>query len=205
MDEFNDKELFRVRLRFLDLIKSFFIGEPDAEKMGRWRGTFTALTKEQVSPKFDSAVKELSGALHNRKLSELQEEYYHLFIDPFDGCKIETTASYYLDGKSYSKSLADIRSFMSEAGIKKNDNVKNPEDSLVVMLDAYSSLIEEEKTSKTVTAIENQAKLLEQFLEPFTEKFTSDLKGNEHADFYYLCTRILSGYLDLEKGLIGSV
>ena len=46
--------------------------------------------------------------------------------------------------------------------------------------------------------------LLEEFLEPFTEKFTAALKENEHADFYYICCRILAGYLDLEKGLVVS-
>jgi len=47
-----------------------------------------------------------------------------------------------------------------------------------------------------------QAKMLEDFLEPFTEKFTATLKESEHADFYYLCCRILGGYLDLEKSLV---
>ena len=56
MDEMNDNDLVRIRLRFIDLAKSFFVEEPDAEKMSRWRGTFSALTKEQVSPRFDSAV-----------------------------------------------------------------------------------------------------------------------------------------------------
>ena len=37
MDELNERELFRVRFRFLDLIKSFFALEPDSETMSRWR------------------------------------------------------------------------------------------------------------------------------------------------------------------------
>lgn len=202
MSENNDREFFRVRLRFLDLIKSFFVGEPDAEMMSRWRGTFSALVKEQVSPKFDSAVAELSTALHDRKLKDLQKEFYHLFTDPFDGCKIETTVSYYLDGKSYSQSLADIRSFMAEADIRKNSTVRDPEDSLVVMLDTYGSLVELEKDSDVEAAKKFQVRLLERFLEPFAEKFIADLKDNEDADFYYLCSRILGSYLDLEKELV---
>lgn len=204
MEELNDNELFRVRLRFLDLIKSFFISEPDAEKMSRWRGTFSALSKEQVSPKFDSAVIEISKALNEKKLKDLQEEFYILFTDPFDGCKIDTTASYYLNGKSYSQALVDIRAFMSEAGIQKNAEVTDPEDSLVMMLDIYGSLVEEEKVSGKEAVKKYQVRLLEEFLTPFTDMFVADLDTNEHADFYYLCSRILGGYLDLEKGLVGS-
>lgn len=204
MDDLQDRELFRVRLRFLDLIKSFFVGEPDAELMSRWRGTFSALAKEQVSPRFDSAARQLAKALNDKNLKDLQDEYYKLFTDPFHGSQVETTVSYYLDGKSYSQSLVEMRSFMSEAEIAKDSSVTDPEDSLVVMLDTYASLVEEEKISEAETPNKLQLRLLSEFLEPFTEKFTGVLKKNEHADFYYLCSEILGGYLDLEKGLVSS-
>ncbi|MCP4339247.1 MAG: molecular chaperone TorD family protein [Desulfobulbaceae bacterium] len=202
MDELNERDLFRVRFRFLDLIKSFFALEPDAERMSRWRGTFSALAKEQVSPRFDNAVKEMSRALNDKTLKELKEEYYKLFVNPFDGTMVETTASYYLNGRSYDQALVDLRSLMNEAGLQKDQAVTDPEDSLVVMLDTFTSLVEEEKVGGGDKSRELQGKMLEEFLEPFTEKFTATLKENEHADFYYLCCRILGGYLDLEKSLV---
>jgi len=201
MDELNERDLFRVRFRFLDLIKSFFVEEPDSEKMSRWRGTFSALALEQVSPRFDNAVKEINRALNVKTLTELQEEYYKLFVNPFDGTLVETTASYYLNGRSYDQALVDIRGLMNEAGVQKDKGVSDPEDSLVVMLDTFASLIEEEKNAGDERVRKLQGKLLEEFLEPFTEKFTAALKENEHGDFYYLCCRILGGYLDLEKNL----
>jgi TorA maturation chaperone TorD len=205
MDELNERDLFRVRLRFLDLIKSFFVEEPDAEKMSRWRGTFAALAQEQVSPRFDNAVKDISKALGEKTLEELQEEYYKLFVNPFDGGMVKTTASYHLNGRSFDQALVDIRSLMDEAGLHKDTSVTDPEDSLVIMLDTFESLVQEEK----MTGGENfkllQARLLDEFLEPFTEKFAATLKESETADFYYLCCRILGGYLDLEKSLVVSV
>jgi TorA maturation chaperone TorD len=205
MDELNERELFRVRLRFLDLIKSFFMAEPDSEMMSRWRGTFSALSQEQVSPRFDKAVNEMSRALNDKSLKELQEEYYKLFVNPFDGGMVETTASYYLNGRSYDQALVNIRGLMIEAGIQRDKGVTDPEDSLVVMLDTFASLIDEEKAGAGEQVRQLQGRLLEEFLEPFTDKFTAALKENEHADFYYLCSRILSGYLDLEKNLVVSM
>jgi TorA maturation chaperone TorD len=204
MDEMNDRELFRVRLLFLDLVKSFFVAEPDAENLSRWRGTFSSLTKEQVSPRFDNAVAEISRALNKKSLKDLQDEFYKLFTDPFDGCALEMTASFYLNGKSYSQALVDVRGLMDDGQIKKDDAISEPEDSLVVMLDTFASLVEEERVSGGEKPKELQGRLLTEFLEPFTEKFSAVLKENEHADFYYLCCRVLEGYLDLEKGLIVS-
>lgn len=205
MDELNERDLFRVRFRFLDLIKSFFVAEPDSETMSRWRGTFSALAMEQVSPSFDNAVKEMSQALNDKTLKELQEEYYKLFVNPFGGRLVETTASYYFNGRSYDQALVDIRSLMNEAGVQKDEGVTEPEDSLIVMLDTFASLVEEEKAGGGEIVRKLQGKLLEDFLEPFTAKFTATLKENEHADFYFLCCRILGGYLDLEKSLVVSL
>ncbi len=202
MDELNERDLFQVRFRFLDLIKSFFVAEPDAEMMSRWRGTFAALAKEQVSPRFDNGVKEISRALNNKTLKELQEEYYKLFVNPFDGGLVETTASYYLNGRNYDQALVDIRGLMQEGGVQKKKGVTDPEDSLVVMLDTFVSLIEEEQTSGGERIRQVQGRLVAEFLEPFTEKFSTALNESEHADFYYLCCQILGGYLDLEKDLV---
>ncbi len=205
MDELNERDLFRVRLRFIDLIKSFFVAEPDSETMSRWRGTFSALAMEQISPRFDNAVKEISRALKEKTLKELQEEYYKLFVNPFDGTLVETTASFYLNGRSYDQALVDVRSLMTEAGIERDKGVTDPEDSLVVMLDTFASLIEEEKAGAGDQVRQLQGRLLEEFLEPFADKFTALLKEQKHADFYYLCSRILCGYLDLEKNLVISM
>ena len=201
MDELNERDLIRVRLRFLDLIKSFFAAEPDSEIMSRWRGTFSALALEQVSPRFDNGVRKIVRALNDKTLKELQEEYYKLFVNPFEDSLVETTASYYLNGRSYDQALVDIRTLMHEAGVQKDAGVSLPEDSLVVMLDTFASLVEEEKSGGGEKTRRLQGRLLEEFLEPFTEKFTATLQNNEHADFYYLCCRILGGYLDLEKSL----
>ena len=138
-------------------------------------------------------------------LKNLQGEYYQLFVNPFGSGLVETTASYYLNGRSYSQALVDVRGLMDQAGIRKDPTVSEPEDSLVIMLDTFASLVEEEKTGDGQKVRSLQARLLEEFLEPFTKKFTTALEENEHAKFYSLCCRVLDGYLDLEKGLVATV
>ncbi len=202
MDELNERDLFRVRLRFLDLSKSFFQGEPDAEKISRWRGTFSSLVQEQVSPGFDRAVRELSEALSLKNLKELKEEYYNLFIDPFDGAPVNTCASFYFDGRSFGQSLVEIRDLFHEAGIQKAESVTEPEDSLVVMLDSFASLLEEEKISDGDNVKQLQARLFTEFLYPFSNKFSEALTKNTEAVFFAVCGRFLLEYLELERGLL---
>ncbi len=204
MDELNERDLFRVRLRFLDLSKSFFQGKPDGEKISRWRGTFSALAKEPVSPGFDRVVKKLSEALNVKSLKELQDEFYTLFIDPFDGDPVNTNASFYFDGRSFGQSLVEIRGLLDEAGLRKVNTVTEPEDSLIVMLDSFLSLVEEEKTNGGETVKQLQSRLVSEFLYPFSEKFCDALEKNQSADFFSICGRFLNEYLDLEKGLVCS-
>lgn len=206
MAELSDRDLIRVRLRFLDLIKSFFVEEPDAEKMSRWRGTFSALCREQISPRFDIAVRETSGMLGTMSLGELQEEYYQLFTNPFDGAMVETTASYYLSGRNYGQTLAEVRGLMQEAGLGKERDVTEPEDSLVVLLDIFATLVELEKEEKShIDPRAVQMKLVKEYLVPFATAFAEALKKNEKARYYRQCAEVLTGYLDLETGLLGAI
>lgn len=201
MDNMSERDLQRVRGRFVDLIKSFFVDSPDSEKLSRWRGTFIALKTEKINPKFDGAVRELAESLKSLTLDDLQQEYYELFLNPVGKNRVEMTASFHINGRSYDEMLVKIRGFMDKAGIHKDESVSHePEDSLVIMLDSYGLLIDEE-TSRSDEAREMQGQLLAEFLIPGAEKISAALKENPEAHFYTLCGRFLCGYLELEKGL----
>ncbi len=202
MEDFSDKEVFRVRLRFVDLIKSFFQAEPDAENMSRWRGTFAALAKEQVNPIFDGAVQDICRMLNEKNLIDIQNEYYELFTNPFSKNQINIMASYYLDGRSFGQTLVSLRGFLVEAGLQRDDGVVDSEDSLPMLLDIFARLIEEEKMNESEAVRQLQARLLTEYLEPFTKEFTAVISKIETADFYKSCCKLLCGYLDLEKGLV---
>jgi len=200
-----EKEIVRTRLRLLDLVKSFYLEEPDSEKMSRWRGTFSALTKESVNGDFDRGAREVLACLQGRSLEELQEEYYKLFTDPFTDKGLCVEASFYLDGRSHDKTLVELRTLLAQAGIEKSEGVHATEDSLGVMLDLLARLIEEDARSVEKSFAKYQEELLNGYLIPFSQKLADAAKENEFAFFYEACSRFFCGYLELEKGLTGTV
>lgn len=202
MEQITDKDLFRARLLFVDLIKSFFQSEPDAENFSRWRGTFSSLTKEQINPLFDGAVRDLVRLLNEKTLTDIQTEYYELFTNPFGDSQINNMASFYLDGRSFGQTLVSLRGLLVEAGIEREEGVVDSEDSLPMLLDIFACLIDEEKNSGDDSVRVFQAKLLTDYLDPFAKKFSTEVGKTTRADFYKSCCQLLCGYLDLEKGLV---
>jgi TorA maturation chaperone TorD len=195
-----DKQLVRIRLRLLDLLKSFFAQEPDAERMSRWRGIFTALAENRIQPDLDEGVRQLRQMLEAKKLEDLKDEYYALFVDPYNEQPVELNASHYLDGKSFGPSLVQYRQLLKDASLIKENDVTEPEDHLVLMLDALATLIEEEAETKGCK--EQQARLITEFLQPMAIAMKKQLSTNSQASFYLSCSVFLNGYLDLEQGLL---
>ncbi len=202
MTETVDRDLVLVRMRLVDLLKSFFQDEPDAEKMSRWRGMFSALSREQISPLFDTAVREFATFLHTMNLAAIEKEYHELFVDPFSVHQVNTMASYYLDGRSFGATLVDLRGFLADIGLERIKGVADSEDSLVMMLDVFARLLERERHEGGEEVKQQQARLLTEFLEPFAEQFSQAMEANEAAVFYQTGCTLLRGYLELEKGLI---
>jgi TorA maturation chaperone TorD len=204
MTELEDRELGRVRLRFLDICKSFFDTEPDAERFAHWRGLFAALIKEPVAPALDGPVRELFNLLNKITLARLQDEYYRLFVDPFSELQVPMTASEYREGRTYGRTLAEFRGFLQEAGIQKTEAVSEAEDSLVVMLDVMARLVEREGEDFERARLQ-QAELLDTYLHPLIDGFSAAVGEKTDTMFYPVCSRFMKGYLQLERGLSADV
>lgn len=199
MKELNDKDLILVRLRFIDLMKSFFISQPDAERLSRWRGTFAALIKDQVSPEIDSAARELNDQLTSKKLEDLQDEYYALFTDPFSENHLNMMASHYIDGRNYGNTLIELRQFLHETAIQVDNSLNDSEDSLLVMLDILATLVEQEKNGEDTSF--KQSELVNTFLLPVIGHLSKSAAENQSAHFFNDCICFCKGYLNLEKSL----
>ena len=199
MKELNDKDLILVRLRFIDLMKSFFISQPDAERLSRWRGTFAALVNDQVTPEIDSAARELNNQLTSKKLEDLQDEYYALFTDPFSENHMNMMASHYIDGRNYGNTLIELRQFLHDTTIKVDNSLGDSEDSLLVMLDILATLVEQEKNGEDTSF--KQGELVNNFLLPCISHLSERAAENQSAHFFDGCIRFCKGYLHLEKSL----
>ena len=201
MSELSDKEVNAIRLRLLDIIKSFFIDEPKQDKVNTWKEIVSSLTSEQIDPGMNSAVQKLDTLLSTMQLEDLKEEYYDLFIDPFSEHLVHTTLSYYADGHDFGQSLVDLRRFLLSAEITRLEGLDESDDSLVFLLDILATLIHDEETDFDI-ARNKQSELLKKFLDPFSVFFKSALIKNKRAKFYEACAAFLTGYVDLEKGLM---
>ncbi|HHB77593.1 MAG TPA: hypothetical protein ENK84_13810 [Desulfobulbus sp.] len=200
MTAVDDKETTRIRLRFIDLFKSFFVDQPDAEKLGRWRGIISALIEENIDPAFDQAVRTIDELLAKNNLRDLRQEHYQLFVDPFGEHLVHTSASFYRDGHAFGPTLIQYRDFLQEAGIKLHEDVHEPDDSLVLILDALATLVEREQENLQESR-RHQGVLVNHFLLPLCLDFTAGLRDNPEAVFYQACAELLCRYMDLEKGL----
>lgn len=201
MQEITDKELFRTRLRFIDIIKSFFISPPDSERFSRWRGTFAALSKESITKEMDRHTSTLASLIGSRKLEDLADEYYALFTDPFSETPFNLTASHHLDGRNHGESLIAIRQLIHDADIGVDPAVKMPEDSLPVMMDILSTLVEQEAAGQENSGF--QEKLINELLIPSLTRMVKEAENNKTAEFYHACLEFCSAYIRLEKDLVG--
>lgn len=202
MSDIDDKDVLRVRLRFLDLLKSFFDEAPDAEKLSRWRGVFSSLATESITPGLDASINRLRVLLDEKNLQSLQDEFYELFVNPYSDHTINTTGSFYRDGKNYGPSLVAFRQFLIDQDLIKDEESMENDDSLLLMLDFLHTLVEQEKTDPG-GARGQQATFLEDFLLPAARSIEKSARQNDEAVFYEECLIFLNNYLDLEKGLLG--
>ncbi len=201
--DITDRDLFLIRLRFLDLLKSFFQDAPDAELMSRWRGIFSALARERINQQLDNVIRQLGEILAKKSLQEIKDEYYELFTNPYSRDLLPLNASNFLDGKSYGPTLVRYREFLMHSQLIKDSSNTDPEDSILLMLDALVTLIEEEKQASTqARLLQNQ--LLEQFLMPTAGQLVQIAAANKTADFYAVCIQFLNEYLLLEQGLMAN-
>ncbi|SHI06128.1 chaperone TorD involved in molybdoenzyme TorA maturation [Desulfofustis glycolicus DSM 9705] len=193
----NDKDIIRVRLRFIDLNKSFFAEPPDAERLSRWRGIFYALADTSISPRLDEAVQLIKHHLSIDRLQDLQHEFTRLFSDNYRNGALSLAASAHLDGIIYLDTRSEVRAFLADSGGRTYAPTDDGEDSLVVLLDFLATLIRDEKDGFDTRSA--QALLVTDFLVPFVKLLEDAARINYSAAFYRDCISFTGGYLELEQ------
>ena len=188
----------QVRGFFYDLNKSFFLGEPDPEKVGHWRQIINSLNAEAPSLKLAEAARQLSLALDEFELAAIKDEYYELFFNPFSPRLISWTVSVSVNGRNFGPKLVEIRQLMAAQGLEKEDKFKEPEDSLPVLLDLMARFIEMEDDLGAGGAAAQQ-QILEKFLLPLTAHMNQQLQADTGARFYPLCADFLEAWLEFDE------
>lgn len=195
-----DRDLCRVRLRLVDLFKSFFTEAPDAGKLARWRGILAALAGARGGAAFARGAARITGLLWASNLAELQHEYRRLSTTPQGGQPPALAAFSRLDRHERDR-VAEVTAIMAEAGLVRSPAAPAAVDSLAVLLDILAALIEMEKEAGA-PARELAARLVKGFLLPFADHLKTDLQGGGQAKVYLHCGRLLACYLELELALV---
>ncbi|NIA19035.1 MAG: hypothetical protein GWP07_01155 [Xanthomonadaceae bacterium] len=194
----DDVAIRQVRGFFYDLAKSFFLEDPDQEKIERWREIINPLGAEAPSMALAEAARQLSLALAELDLPAIKNEYYDFFVNPFSHQLISWTVSSSVNGRNFGPQLVEIRQLMAKQGLVKEEEFKEPEDSLPVLLDLMTRLIEMEDGlgDGGVTA---QQHILQKFLIPLTTYIHQQLQAGTGAGFYALCAGFLEAWLQLDE------
>ncbi len=205
-----DRDLLAFRQGNYDLLVSLLWKEPRAELLtalgqgieDRVRGA------HQLHPLMGEGWQEIQGFLEvtpPQRLGEaVAEEYTRLFIGP-QVPEISPYESYYLTGRLLDRPLAEIRAFLHEIGISKQEGYPEPEDFLVFELEIMRRLIARQREARDpdeeTQRINTQAAFLKRHLLVWGPTAAADLARAKSAVFYRAVAKLLQAFLHFERDL----
>ncbi|MEM7718296.1 MAG: molecular chaperone TorD family protein [Pseudomonadota bacterium] len=125
----------------------------------------------------------------------VDREYNALFIGLGRG-ELLPYGSFYLTGFLNEKPLARLRGHMSELGIERNPNVKEPEDHIATLCEIMSGLILGDYGKPM--PVEDQHAFFNTHVATWASHFFKDLEAAEGSVFYAPVGRIGRAFMDIE-------
>lgn len=132
--------------------------------------------------------------------SQVEREYHHLFIGLGRG-ELLPYASYYLTGFLNEKPLADLRTDLSQRGIKGISDVKEPEDHMGTLCEVMAAIITGQFDGDSSDA--SQKEFFEAHLKSWAELFFTDLEAAESAVFYAPVGALGKAFMAVESQAFG--
>ena len=126
----------------------------------------------------------------------IRNEYVEMFIGVGRG-EILPFASYYLTGFLNDKPLANLRAEMSEIGIERVQDVKEPEDHIASLFDIMSGLIRGQ-FGRTFS-IDEQEKFFKKHIEPWAGLLMQDIEAAKTVVFFAPVGTIGKAFLEIES------
>jgi len=175
-----------------NLIKSFFWESPKKQDIEAWRAFVANLSDDSINREFDKTIAFMKEALDNSDVESIKNEYYELFENPFGEGLSNLNASFLLEGKNFGESLVEIRDFLDDLKVVKDEDYKDTEDSILFMIDLMLYLID------SGNCVDIQQDFLKKFLTPSFERLAEILQTNEKAYFYATVGLFSKDYLDMD-------
>lgn len=152
----------------------------------------------QLSPSGDAESDELLEAM--RQLSEnaakfspeqIDDEYHALFIGLGRG-ELVPYGSWYLTGFLMEQPLSELRDDLQALGFERSPETVEPEDHVAAIFEVFSVMINDG------SSLEMQQQFFDKHMQPWLERFFTDLGKAKSAEFYQPVARFGAAFIELE-------
>ncbi len=141
------------------------------------------------------AMSELAAAAGVADTARCEEEFNDLFIGLGRG-EVVPYGSWYMTGFLMEQPLSDLRDDLKKLGFERSADTSEPEDHVAAIFEVISVMIADK------TGLEQQQEFYFRHLEPWLEKFFSDLGRAKTADFYRSVARFGGAFAKLETAYL---
>ena len=205
-----DRELLAFRQDYYDLFVSLLWKEPAGELLAALSGGIKERIKaaRNLNPLLSEGWEEIERFLNGASPGQLGEivadEYTRLFIGP-RGPEVNPYESYYFTGRLLDRPLADIRTFLKEIGIQKQEDYAEPEDFLAFEFEVMRWLIGKQLKAadqdEETRWLRLQADFLKGHLLVWVPTCAEEIERAQGTNFYRGVAMILRGFLEVERTL----
>lgn len=154
----------------------------------------------QIEPESGSDQRDMASAwaclrlaAERAKVASLEDEYHDLFIGIGRG-ELMPYASWYMTGFLMDRPLAVLRGDLAELGVKRRDDVKEPEDHIAALCETMAMLTTSEEHDIAV-----QRRFFRVHLEPWAKTFFVDLQKAGSARFYKAVGQFGEQFVNFEQ------
>lgn len=141
------------------------------------------------------ASKSLATLASRAKPADIEREYNNLFVGLGRG-ELLPYASYYLTGFLNEKPLAELRTDLMARGIKRSDDVVEPEDHMGTLCEIMAGIITDE--FPCASDIDSQRQFFEAHMAKWAQLFFTDLEGAQNAVFYAPVGTLGRAFMEVE-------
>jgi len=152
------------------------------------------VAEEEQSSAMAAAWKTLSLAAQRANVVAVDDEYHELFIGVGRG-ELLPYGSWYLTGYLMERPLAQLRRDLEHFGVKRQENVKEPEDHAAALCETMGLLI----VNNNEISPHEQRRFFEEHIASWMGRFFEDLQTASAAKFYSAVGGLGEQFLEIDK------
>ena len=147
---------------------------------------------DDESDDLHAAMSSLAGVAKGQSQERLKQEFHDLFIGIGRGETVPY-GSWYLTGFLMEQPLSNLRDDLRRLGFERSEDTSEPEDHVAAILEVFSVMISDG------FSLQQQQGFFETHMQPWLERFFTDLGQARSAEFYRPVAHFGAAYLQLES------